>query len=274
MEIFSADFSMWLAAAFITGLGAGVVAGLFGVGGGIVIVPALLVLFKIEALSPDHLMQMAVATSLATIVVTNSLATWKQQQRKSINWQAVAYYTPGILLGAWLGALTAVRLHGGVLQILFGIFEIIVGSKMITAKNRDGSEYGLPRLGGASSALIGVIIGSVSSLFGIGGGTLSVPALNIVAKIPIRIAVGSSSAIGIFLAFSGTIGFILAGAESSFLPAGSWGYVIPEAFLGIIMGTLLTTPIGVKLAHTLPPAYLKKGFGIFLLLVGINLIIF
>jgi uncharacterized protein len=272
MEQFLPNISLLLIGAVATGLGAGVVAGLFGVGGGIVIVPALLLLFNMAGLPGEHLMQMAVGTSLATIVITNTMATWKQQQRQSVYWLAVRYYTPGILVGAWLGALLAVRLDGGFLQTLFGLFEIVVGLRMVSSRQAADDRRPVS-LGRLLSPVIGVAIGTISSLFGIGGGTLSVPALTLLSHIPIRIAVGSSSAIGIFLAISGALGFILAGWDSSLLPVGSWGYVIPEAFFGIITGTLLTTPLGVKLAHSIPQNLLKKSFGYFLVLVGVKLIV-
>ncbi len=260
-----------MGSAVITGLCAGVVAGLFGVGGGIIIVPALLLLFHLADLPAAYLMQMAVGTSLATIVVTNLMATWKQHQRQSVNWQAVGYYTPGILMGAWLGAQLAVRLDGGLLQTLFGLFEIGVGWRMITLGGEDEMGCRSQPLSRILSACLGGGIGLVSALFGIGGGTLSVPALTLISRLPIRLAVGSSSAMGIFLALSGALGYIMAGWNNTALPLGSWGYVIPEAFFGIIMGTLLTTPFGVKLAHTLSPTLLKKGFGLFLVVIGLRL---
>ena len=265
--------STLLYSAIAIGLAAGIIAGLFGVGGGIIIVPALLFLLHQAGLPPTYIMQMAVGTSLATIIITNLLATYKQHNRQSVNWRGVAYYSPGVLCGAWLGAQVAVRLDGALLQILFGIFEIVIGLKMILSSNQAQDETQVVRLHRLPSLLIGGIIGSISSLFGIGGGTLSVPALNLISRLPIRSAVGSSSAIGIFLAISGAAGFIQAGWSSEVLPADNWGYIVPEAFFGIIIGTLLTTPIGVKLAHSLPPTILRKSFGYFLLIVGGKLII-
>ncbi|MBF0380357.1 MAG: sulfite exporter TauE/SafE family protein [Magnetococcales bacterium] len=265
--------SLLLFTSMATGLFAGVIAGLFGVGGGIIIVPALLLLFHFIDLPPLYIMQMAVGTSLATIIITNLMATFKQQRRQSINWLAVSYYTPGVLCGAWLGAQIAVRLDGGFLQTLFGIFLLTISYKMIRSGSDPQQQSKPIKLQRLTSTIISMIIGAISSLFGIGGGSLSVPALNLLAHIPIRVAVGSSSAIGIFLAIAGVAGFIQSGSNNPDLPPGTWGYIVPEAFVGIIIGTLITTPIGVKLAHTLPPAKLSKSFGIFLLLVGFKLIV-
>lgn len=259
--------------AMLTGLLAGVVAGLFGVGGGILIVPALLFLFHLHDLPADLLMQMAVGTSLATIVVTNTLATWSQHRRSSVHWPVVARYAPGVLLGAWLGSQVAVQMAGELLQFLFGIFEVLIGGQMILAGSQDHAVGGEVRMRGWVPSAIGCGIGAVSALFGIGGGTLSVPAMTLFTRLPIRMAVGSSSAVGIFLAAFGAFGFITAGWGEPRLPPGAWGYVLPEAFFGIVAGTVLTTSYGVKLAHRLPSYLLKKGFGVFLLLVGIKLMV-
>ncbi|MBF0447564.1 MAG: sulfite exporter TauE/SafE family protein [Magnetococcales bacterium] len=257
--------------AIATGLCAGIVAGLFGVGGGIIIVPALLFLFHLMDFPSPMVMQMAVGTSLATIIFTNTVATWNQHRRQSVNWSAVAQYTPGILMGAWLGAWLAIRLDGGLLQMVFGLFEIGIGLRMISSRKTAETPQQARTVHPLVTPWVGVLIGAISALFGIGGGTLSVPALTLISRLPIHLAVGSSSAIGIFLAISGAFGFLQGGWSQINLPAGSWGYIIPEAFFGIVTGTLITTSIGVKLAHSLSPILLKKSFGFFLLVVGVRL---
>ncbi|MBF0191264.1 MAG: sulfite exporter TauE/SafE family protein [Magnetococcales bacterium] len=254
----------------LCGLVAGVIAGLFGVGGGILIVPVLLFLFYLDGINPVISMQLAVGTSLATIVVTNLSSTWGHHRRGAVEWRLVRQYTPGCLLGAWLGSQLAAAMSGKTLIVLFGLFEILVGLKMI--RSRSGGEAGVVVVPEWASPWIGVGIGGLSSLFGIGGGTLSVPALTLLSGLTMQRAVGSSSAIGVPLALAGSVGFIQAGWYDQTLPEGSMGFVVPVAFLGIVAGTLVTTPIGVRLAHTLDPARLKKGFGLFLLMVGIKLL--
>ncbi len=253
-----------------TGLGAGVIAGLFGVGGGIIIVPALLFLFLMDGINPVFAMQLAVGTSLATIIITNISATWNHHLRQSVHWGLVGQYTPGILLGALIGAQMATRMDGNTLRELFGLFEILVGLKMLgNTKKFNDDRY---ETSGSINALLGIGIGGLSTLFGIGGGTLSVPALTLISGLTMRQAVGTSSAIGVALAVAGTGGFVQAGWNNAALPSGSMGYVVPTAFFGIILGTLITTPFGVQLAHLIEPGQLKKGFGIFLIGIGIKLI--
>ncbi|MBF0174896.1 MAG: sulfite exporter TauE/SafE family protein [Magnetococcales bacterium] len=262
--------SMFFVAALITGLIAGVIAGLFGVGGGIIIVPALLVLYASHDIHPEIIMHLAVGTSLATIVVTNISATFNHHRRGAVDWKHVLQFIPGILLGAWLGSQLAAIMNGSLLRLLFGCFEIIVGLEMLRGRKGEGS--GIPLLSGLFNPVLGLLIGTISSLFGIGGGTLAVPVLNLIRGLPMLKSVGSASAMGFFLACSGAMGYIQAGMGNPHLPPGAFGFILPQAFLGIVCGTLLTTPIGVRLAHALPQKQLKRGFGLFLIVIGIKLI--
>ncbi|MBF0109760.1 MAG: sulfite exporter TauE/SafE family protein [Magnetococcales bacterium] len=264
------SFTLFLAA-LLTGLIAGIIAGLFGVGGGIIIVPALLVLFANSQIASEVIMHLAVGTSLATIVITNISATLNHHRRGAVDWRHVVQFIPGIFLGAWFGSQLAALMNGGLLRLLFGCFEIIVGIEMLRGKKGDGS--GKPLIAELFNPLLGLIIGAISSLFGIGGGTLAVPVLNLVRGLPMLRAVGSASAMGFFLAFSGAIGYVQAGWGNPHLPEGAFGFILPQAFLGIVCGTLITTPIGVRLAHALPQKHLKRGFGLFLIAVGIKLIL-
>ncbi|MBF0294280.1 MAG: sulfite exporter TauE/SafE family protein [Magnetococcales bacterium] len=270
MHWLSLSMAAMFVGALICGVFAGIIAGLFGVGGGIIIVPVLLLLFHLDGINPVIAMQLAVGTSLATIVITNISATWNHHCRDGVHWQLTRQYLPGVLLGAWLGSQLAVLMPGTLLIKLFGLFEIGVGAKMIHAAN--GTNPGQTSLSANINPLIGLGVGSLSSMFGIGGGTLSVPALNLISGLPMRQAVGTASAIGLALATAGTLGYIHAGWNNLELPTGAVGYVMPVAFLGIICGTLLTTPIGVRMAHALEPVLLKRGFGFFLLAVGIRLL--
>ncbi|MGN7612259.1 sulfite exporter TauE/SafE family protein [Magnetococcales bacterium HHB-1] len=261
-----------LIGAFIAGLVAGIIAGLFGVGGGVIIVPTLLLLFHIDGINPTFSMQLAVGTSLATITVTNISATFNHHQRKSVSWELAWQYTPGILLGALFGVQLAVILSGETLRLLFGLFEILVGLKM--AGWLPTPQLSKPLLQGREhlNPFVGICIGTISSLFGIGGGTLTVPTLNLLANVPIRLAIGTSSAIGIAIAISGTIGYIYTGWYYPELPANALGFFMPHMFFGVIAGTLLCTPLGVQLAHSLDPDRLKRWFGLFLILIGIKII--
>ncbi|MBF0418320.1 MAG: sulfite exporter TauE/SafE family protein [Magnetococcales bacterium] len=253
----------------LSGLGAGLIAGMFGVGGGIIVVPVLLFLFHLEAIDPLITMQLAVGTSLATIVITNIAATWAHHQRDGVNWRLARLYLSGTIVGAMIGSQLAASISGARLVMLFGLFEIVVGIQMVRAKP---PQPGAHRLPDAATPALGVVIGTISALFGIGGGTLSVPSLTLLSGLPMRQAVGTSSAIGTPLALIGAIGFVHAGWHHPALPADTFGFFHPLAFLGIVIGSLVTSHLGVRLAHALDQTLLKKGFGIFLLLLGIKLI--
>ncbi|MBF0340969.1 MAG: sulfite exporter TauE/SafE family protein [Magnetococcales bacterium] len=262
--------SFLLIGSMLCGLASGVIAGMFGVGGGIIIVPVLLFLFFLDGINPVIAMQLAVGTSLATIVVTNMLSTWGHNARGAVRWSLARQYVPGTLLGAWLGSRLAAAMSGKSLIMLFGLFEIFVGWKMLRAREMNSAPVAHPWA--RFAPWVGVAIGSISSLFGIGGGTLSVPALTLLSGLPMQQAVGTSSAIGIPLALAGTLGFVQAGWNNPDLPSGAVGFLAPVAFLGIVVGSLFTTPLGVRLAHAMDPVRLKKGFGIFLIVVGAKLL--
>lgn len=263
MTLFSLHFIGYLT----TGLVAGVVAGLFGVGGGIVIVPALLFAFHMDGINPVISMQLAVGTSLATIIFTNLSAAWNHQRRNAVHWPMVRRYTPGVLLGAWLGAQLTAMVDGSTLRTLFGLFEIAIGLRMMqTSPNTPNSGRAQPTV----TVLIAIAIGTLSTLFGVGGGTMLVPALTLLSGLTIHQAIGTASAIGTMLAMAGTTGMIHAGWENNALPPDTLGFLVPLAALGVIMGTLTTVPIGVMLAHNMESHLLKKTFGGLLLLVGVK----
>ncbi|WP_130472012.1 sulfite exporter TauE/SafE family protein [Candidatus Magnetaquicoccus inordinatus] len=275
MTIFTLQFFGYLA----SGLLAGLLAGLFGVGGGIIIVPALLYLFHMDGINPVISMQLAAGTSLATIIFTSLSATWNHHRRHSVHWPMVHRYSPGMIIGVWLGAQLAALLESDDLVILFAFFEIAVGLRMLshspketTAAAEDASAQPTTLQGFVQVSGIATIIGILSTLFGIGGGTMLVPALTLLSGLTIHQAIGTSSAIGAILSLVGTTGMIQSGWENSALPPDTLGFVVPLAALGVILGTLITTPLGVKLAHLTEPQQLKKGFGILLLLVGIRLL--
>lgn len=263
MTLFSLQFIGYVS----TGLVAGTVAGLFGVGGGIVIVPALLFLFHMDGINPVISMQLAVGTSLSTIIFTNLSATWSHQRRGAVHWSMVRRYTPGVLLGAWLGAQLAGMVDGNILRMLFGLFEISIGLRMMwTGPNMPNPTSEQP----TANPLIAIGIGTLSTLFGVGGGTMLVPALTLLSGLTIYQAIGTASGIGAMLAMAGTTGMIRAGWANNALPPDTLGFVVPLAALGVVIGTLTTVPIGVMLAHSMESRLLKKAFGVLLLLVGIK----
>ncbi|NIP73656.1 MAG: sulfite exporter TauE/SafE family protein [Gammaproteobacteria bacterium] len=247
---------------------AGTVAGLLGVGGGLIIVPVLAVLFARTGIAPDVLMHLAIGTSLATIVATSIASAYAHHRHGSVRWDTWLRLAPGIVLGAWLGAALADYLAGAALRRFFGVFELVVAAQMGLAL-RVAPHRRLP--GSAGTALAGVVIGTVSAIVGIGGGTLTVPFLTW-CNVSIRNAVATSAAVGLPIAVAGMLGYLVAGWEEPALPNGSLGYVYGPALGGIVVTSLLFAPLGARLAHRLPTAVLKRVFALVLAALGVYML--
>ncbi len=252
-----------------TGAVAGILAGLLGVGGGLFIVPVLLFVLPLTGINSEHLMVIAVATSLATIVITSISSVRAHHKRGAVQWPVFWQLTPGILVGAWLGALTADWLSNLVLTAFFGSAVILIGLQMWFARQPEQGHYQPGRLAFGGS---GVIIGWISAMIGIGGGSLTVPLLHYWRKSMVQ-SVATAAAGGLPIAVAGTLGFIYAGWGNTELPELSLGYVyLPAAGL-IIISSSLFAPLGAHWAHRVPAGKLKKGFAVFLILVGIKVLL-
>ena len=248
---------------------AGTLAGLFGIGGGLVIVPVLVYSFEYQGLSPDILTHLAVGTSLATIVVTSLSSIRAHQSEGAVRWAVFFIISSGILLGAWLGVYTAVQMSGAMLQNAIGLFAILVAVRMWAGFKTDQGAClpGRPILIGA-----GLVIGWASSIFGIGGGTLTVPFLR-KCNLNMPEAVATSAACGFPIALVGALANIVMGQHSESLPAMATGFVYWPAFLGIVLTSVLFASYGARLAHRLSPNLLQKLFAVFLMIVGIEFLI-
>lgn len=251
------------------GVIAGVLAGLFGIGGGLVIVPMLVIAFTWQGVSQEHMMHLALGTSMASIIFTSVSSFLAHNRRGAVQWEIVRRIVPGILLGTFLGTCIAAGLSTNFLKVFFVLFLYYVASQMIIDKKPKPSRQLLGRL-----AMFGVgnSIGVVSSLVGIGGGTLSVPFM-MWCNVPIHHAIGTSAAIGFPIAVAGTVGYIVNGLQAGGLPEYSLGYAYMPAFAGIVCASVLTAPLGVRLAHKLPVARLKRMFAVLLLLVGTRMLV-
>lgn len=247
---------------------AGIIGGLLGLGGGIIIVPVLLVLFIQQELVSDILMHLAVATSLATIVFTSMSSAYAHHRRGAVLWRTVALLVPGIILGGILGAVIADHLPSNALRIMFGLFEILVAIQ-IGFGVEPSSHRRLPNRGGM--LFTGGGIGTLSTLLGIGGGTLTVPFL-LWCNINIRNAVATSAACGFPIAMAGTVAMIFTGWDNPELPAGATGYVYWPAAITITATSVLFAPIGARMAHSLPVDTLKKIFAVVLAGVGLRML--
>ncbi len=253
----------------LLGAVSGVVAGLFGLGGGLVIVPILVWLFDIREFDSDLVMVMAVATSLATIVPTAFVTISSHHRKGAVIWSRVRHLSPGIILGAAMGSLLADLIRGEVLRGMFVVYLIYVGSSMALQFK---PVLNLKRHGNMLDYLAGGVIGLASSLLGIGGGTMTVPYL-LGQRLEMKNAVAVSSACGLPIALAGTLSYILLGWGNTTLPEGSAGYIYLPAFAGVAGLSVLTAPIGVKLAHKLPARQLKRYFSVILFIMAIKMMI-
>jgi hypothetical protein len=247
---------------------AGIIAGLLGVGGGIVVVPILVLLFTSQGVAPQHLMQMALGTSLGSIMFT-SIASFRAHHRLgAVHWDIVKRITPGILAGTFGGTWIAAQLSPTFLKSFFACFLYYVAIQMLLNFKPKPSRI-MPGMAGTVAA--GGAIGVVSSLVGIGGGTLSVPFMSW-CNVPLHHAIGTSAAIGFPIAVAGTVGYLVNGLGASGLPAWNLGYINLPALLGIALFSMLTAPLGARLAHRLPVATLKRVFSLFLIAVATRML--
>lgn len=253
-----------------TGCLAGVLAGLLGVGGGIVIVPVLYLLFPLLGVDERVIMHLAVGTSLSTIIPTSIMSAKTHYQKGGLDVALLKTLIPGIITGVVVGTMLGTRAGGSILTAIFGFVALLVACHM--ALSREGFHlYETLPLKQLVRFPIGMFIGAVSVVMGIGGGTLSVPLLSLY-NVPIRKAVGTASAIGIIIAVPGSIGFILSGLGNPHLPAFSLGYANFLGFLLIVPATMLTAPLGARLAHSIDPKLLRKAFAFFLFLTAVKML--
>ena len=253
----------------LAGIFAGLTAGLFGVGGGLVVVPILVFVFESQGFPVEVLTHMAIATSLATIVFTSLSSVYNHHKRGGVLWPVFRPMSLGIALGATLGVLTLVQLDGWLIRKLFGCFAVIVALRMFLKSSTSQSR---PLPGKPALSLVGVLIAWFSAIFGIGGGTLSVPYLSRY-KIEMKEVVGTAAACGLPIAVFATLSNVMMGSDFQARPEWSLGLIYLPALLGISICSVYFAKVGAQLAHRLPPLLLKKLFAGFLLLVGIRFLL-
>ncbi|MCZ4280742.1 sulfite exporter TauE/SafE family protein [Kiloniella laminariae] len=252
----------------LTGAVAGTLAGLLGVGGGIVIVPVLFNLFGLLDLPASTAMHMAVGTSLATIVPTSLSSLRAHHKKGAVDIPLLKKWGLGIFAGSVLGAFIAGQVKGDVLTAVFAVVALLVSLNMVRSEALTLSPA-LPA-GTWLNTLISMIIGSFSAIMGIGGGTLSVPVLSSFS-FPIHKAVGTASALGLLIAIPGVTGFILIGAGVAERPPLSLGYVSLVGFCLIFPTTVLFAPLGARIAHRLNRLWLRRTFALFLGLTSLRM---
>lgn len=259
----------WVAAYLLLGAFAGFFAGLFGIGGGLVLVPVLSILFEAQHLAGAQNLHLALGTSMAAIIYTAASSAYAHHAHGAVNIHIVRGITPGLLLGTLLGTLIASSISQFYLSIFFALFVYFAATQMLTGLKPKATRH-LP--GRAGLLLVGCGIGAISSLVSIGGGTLSVPFM-LWHNIPFRQAIGTSAALGFPIALGGTIGYIATGMILHTLPAGTLGFVYLPALLIVILGSSFTTTLGAKAAHRLPLTMLRRGFALLLFILATRMLL-
>ncbi len=251
-----------------TGCVAGVLAGLFGIGGGIVIVPVLEAVLGFLGVDAAIRMHIAVATSLATIVPTSISSARAHHQRGAVNVDMFKRWAVFVLIGSLIGVWIAAQVHSRVLALVFAVLALFVASKLVLFPNTRNLRDSIPRGPLVPSLLTG--IGCASSMMGIGGGVFSVMTLTLFGE-SIHRAVGTAALFGLAISLPGATGFVFAGWDDPRVPAGSLGYVSLIGFAAIAPATILTAPIGARIAHAFSEKKLSMLFGIFLVIVSARL---
>ncbi len=253
-----------------TGAVAGLLAGLFGIGGGMVMVPALALVLARQDVPPGIVMHISLGTSLAVIALTSISSTLSHHRRGGVRWDLLRVYGPALAVGALAGAFVADALPGQALRKLVGISSLLIAAQMAF----DYKFGAMQRLAAPRAPELGVsggIIGMLSSLIGIGGGSLTGPYLAL-RGIPLRECVGTAAAGGIPIAWAGALGYVLAGMGHAGVPAPSLGYVSGPAFAGLAVASTLVAPLGARLAHSLSPRKLQLAFAGMLVIVAYEML--
>ena len=248
---------------------AGVLAGLLGVGGGIVLVPAFFYAFQTLGYGGAQLMQMCLATSLATIIVTSLRSLSAHNRKGAVEWNILRGWGPGIAVGALVGVFVAAALRSATLQMVFGVLGVAIG--LYLGLGRQGWRLGDEMPKGARVLAMSPVLGFMSVLMGIGGGSFGVPLMTLFA-VPIHRAVATAAGFGVIIAVPSVAGFLFLPIDAAVRPPLTVGAVNLVAFGVVIAMTLVTAPVGVRIAHSMDAKPLRRVFGVFLTLVALNML--
>jgi hypothetical protein len=250
----------------LVGSAAGLLAGLFGIGGGLVIVPVLVITYGLMGISETVLTHMALATSLTTIIFTSLSSVKEHHNHGAVDWTLVRWIGSGIVVGTALGVFLLAGVAGAQLQIAIGIFALLMAAKMVLDINPTAARIA-PK--GPGLLASGGLIGFGSAWFGIGGGSFTVPFLTWV-NVPMKRAVATAAACGLPIALTGAVSNVVTGWGHAELPEWTTGFVYWPAVLGIALTSVPCAKVGAKLAHKLDAKMLKRGFALLLLIVGLK----
>ncbi len=259
----------WWIIYLLMGLAVGFFAGMLGLGGGVVLVPLMVFLFSAQQFPADRVLQLALGTSLTSIIFTSISGLREHHKRGAVRWGIVRDAAPGLVIGTLLGTLVAEKLPTRYLAIVFVLFVSYSAVQLV----RDAKPKPSRTLPGRPGMWVGAgAIGLISSLAGAGGGIVTIP-LMIMCNVPIRSAIGTSSALLLPIALAGAVGYIWTGLGKEHLPPFSLGYVYLPALVGIVVGTLITVPWGAMAAHSMPVARLKKIFAVVVLVLAVKMLL-
>ena len=258
----------WYAGYLTLGTIAGYLAGMFGIGGGIIVMPMLMFLYDAQHFPTQHLLHLALGTSMASIMFTSMSSMRKHHHHGAVNWRVVRNITPGVLIGTGLGAKFATSISPHYLVIFFALFVYFVAAQILIDVRPNASRQ-LP--GAAGMTLTGILTGWLSSMVSIGGGTIIVPFL-IWCNVSLRHAIGTSAAVGFPVAVGGSIGYVFSGLTNPALPEHSLGFVYLPALFWVALGSVITAPLGAKATHRMKMDILRKLFALLLLVLATKLL--
>jgi uncharacterized membrane protein YfcA len=260
----------WALAYLALGAFVGFFAGLFGIGGGLVMVPMLVWMLETQHLGGAHVLHLALGTSMAAILFTSLSSARTHHAHDAVNLDIVRRITPGLFLGTLCGALLASRIPALPLTLFFALFVYFSAAQMLLQLKPKAART-LP--GTPVISMVGILIGAVSSLVSVGGGVMSVPFM-LRHNVPLKQAIGTSAALGFPIALGGTLGYIVTGyAVDAPLPDAALGFVYLPALIVLALGSLLTTHLGARAAHRLPLAILRRGFALLLFVLATRLLL-
>jgi uncharacterized membrane protein YfcA len=254
------DLIAWMLA---LGAGVGFVAGLLGMGGGMIMVPFMAMILDRVGFPAETVVKTAIATSLATILFTSASSVRAQHQRGTVRWDLAMKLAPGLVLGSLIGAQLASSMRSGVLALIFGVFIAYMARQMLRPRKPEPDRM-LPGRGVFFG--FGSMVGVISAVVGAGGAFLMTPFM-VRRNVQIHHAIGTSTACGFPIALAGTLGYVYSGWSVT-MPGGTWGYIYAPALFTISLASMTTAPLGVRVAHRLPNATLKKMFAYLLFVMA------
>jgi uncharacterized membrane protein YfcA len=260
--------TIWLLGYAALGVFGGFVAGLFGVGGGLTIVPLLFMLFSAQDFPVAHSLHLALGTAMASIMFTSISSMRAHHGHGAVRWDIVRVFAPGLVAGTFGGSFVATLIPTRPLAVVFTAIVCYAAASMLLDRKPKPHRQ-LPSPVGLFSVAGG--IGLVSSLVAAGGGFLSIPFM-VFCNVPIHQAVGTSAALGFPIALAGAAGYLASGLATAGLPAGSLGYIYLPALAGVVVMSVLVAPLGARLTHRLPVKQLKRAFGVFLALMAAHML--